>query len=363
MYKRKVDHILAQCLADIEAGRLTAAECLERYPEYREALEPLLALSGEVRALPPVSPTPAFRRSAKQRLRARLEPRRRRAVTIPGWPRWKGRSVATAKQATLRRPAMSWLLIITLIISILTGGGVVTASAEALPGDALYPVKVSLEAAQLMLTFDQGNEVQLRLQFAERRLGEMRALVEQGRYDEIPQALAGFGTQVTEALRGWLRAVEAGEGTEAMAEGLELAFSRHDEVLNELLGQVPEQAQPAIQHAIEVSQTGDAIVRQVMEGTMPAPTPDAVPTWAPRGPQGPEVVPPQGTQPMTPSLPMEAPGGQGPGDDHGSTPEAGTDMPPTEAPEATQPHPSPTGMLPTVTPGMGRAPTWTPPAR
>ncbi len=273
---------------------------------------------------------------------------------------------------------MSWLLAITLIISILTGGGVVTASAEALPGDALYPVKVSLEAAQLMLTFDEGNQVQLRLQFAERRLGEMQALAEQGRYDEIPQALAGFGTQVTEALRGWLRAVEAGEGAEVMAEKLEQAFSHHDEVLNELLGQVPEQAQPAIQRAIQVSQTGDQIVRQVMEGTKPAPMPEALPTWAPRGP---EVVPPQGTQPMTPSPPMEVPGGQGPGDDHGGMQEGGTNLAPpdtaqptagqpgadgtspAETPEPAEVEPDATDMAPSTTPGGGHAPTWTPPVR
>ncbi|HLC89423.1 MAG TPA: hypothetical protein VJG65_00515, partial [Patescibacteria group bacterium] len=46
------------------------------------------------------------------------------------------------------------IAIIVLIISLATGGGVVTAAQNSLPTDALYPVKLAVENFQENLTFN-----------------------------------------------------------------------------------------------------------------------------------------------------------------------------------------------------------------
>jgi hypothetical protein len=40
---------------------------------------------------------------------------------------------------------MTWILIITTLVTLLSGGGIVYTSGDALPGEALYPIKTIVE--------------------------------------------------------------------------------------------------------------------------------------------------------------------------------------------------------------------------
>lgn len=70
-----------------------------------------------------------------------------------------------------------------LAVGVLGLSGVSTASADALPGDALYPVKRSAERAQLALAGSEVNRGQLFFEFARTRLDEA------GRVSGNPEAL------------------------------------------------------------------------------------------------------------------------------------------------------------------------------
>ena len=86
---------------------------------------------------------------------------------------------------------MTWLAIITLLVSLIGGGGAALASGNALPGEALYPVKAALEATQLTLAGD-ASDAELLAEFALERAQEIEGLVAQGDYEDIPEAVLAY---------------------------------------------------------------------------------------------------------------------------------------------------------------------------
>ena len=46
---KKFENILAQHIEDIEAGKSSIEDCLDKYPSIREQLEPLLRINLEIR--------------------------------------------------------------------------------------------------------------------------------------------------------------------------------------------------------------------------------------------------------------------------------------------------------------------------
>jgi hypothetical protein len=122
---------LAECLDAVERDGLTLDDCLARYPEHRAALAELLPLALTLRAAPAVAPSVDFRAHARQRLIARLQPSAP-ATGLRSIGQW-----LAAKPALLRGLAVALLVV-------LLGASVVYVSADALPYDVLYPVKIAV---------------------------------------------------------------------------------------------------------------------------------------------------------------------------------------------------------------------------
>jgi hypothetical protein len=115
----------------------------------------------------------------------RLAPARRPRprLSLPAWrvPRWAFTALT---------------LLLALIVAMTT---VVGASADALPGSALYPVKLAAEDAWLWLT-PARSEPRLHLQLARRRLAEIETLAAEGRFEE--QVFADMADHLEAALAG-----------------------------------------------------------------------------------------------------------------------------------------------------------------
>ncbi len=76
---------------------------------------------------------------------------------------------------------MTTLISVITILGLLLGGtGTVYASQDSLPTDVLYPVKVLTEEVRLELAADPQVEMNLLLGYAQRRVDEIAALVEEG---------------------------------------------------------------------------------------------------------------------------------------------------------------------------------------
>ena len=126
-----ITETLVKCLKSIEQGEMTIEEYLELYPPYPEALEHQSGMA----ATPEATPNPEFRRAARTRLLNLLPNQPIPIQPTIRHPRRIGQFFLK------RRYAMTWVLIITLLASLLGGGGAAYASEATLPGDTLYPVK------------------------------------------------------------------------------------------------------------------------------------------------------------------------------------------------------------------------------
>ena len=226
-----IDEALAWCLESIESGDHSRRECLERYPGLRADLEPLLDLACELRAMPCALPSVDFRLRLRSRLMAQA-----RGRMLPA----RNQARRRARGGFLRR-AGAWAPIGAVIVALFATVGAASASADALPGDFLYPAKLMVEAAQELLTFDEQAEAALHLRFADERLMELEALVESGRLGELDGLVLAFEYHWAEA--------QMADGTPGVGLGIgEIppGFAQHVQVLTGVLLRAPESAQPAL---------------------------------------------------------------------------------------------------------------------
>lgn len=90
---------------------------------------------------------------------------------------------------------MSWIIIITTVLSLVSGGGIVYASSNALPGEVLYPLKTWVEDVRLAVASDD-TDLALHFEFAETRLEEILALLEEGDLELLEETLGGYENHV-----------------------------------------------------------------------------------------------------------------------------------------------------------------------
>src|SRR4030065_287687 len=160
-----------------------------------------------------------------------------------------------------KRLAFSALMAAIVILVFLFGGVSATALAaqSALPGDALYPVKTGLEQTRVALARDAYSEAQLYLQFAQRRLDEINALIQEGRFDDIATAAQEFEAYTNKAIAA-LQVVMAGDPDRAAAlsQQVSTALVRYAQALKGVWVSVPETVKPAVEKAIFASQSGES---------------------------------------------------------------------------------------------------------
>jgi hypothetical protein len=117
-------------------------------------------------------------------------------------PALKPATVAARFRPLFYRPAVTYLAVAVILLIALFGGGYATASAagDALPGDALYPVKLNLEQAHLSLTTNRVRKAELHLEFAQHRMEELNALVALGEYERVAPLANQFNHELSLAL-------------------------------------------------------------------------------------------------------------------------------------------------------------------
>lgn len=195
-----LDSVLDTCLHDIQAGRTTVDECLAKYPETANELEPLLRMAEQLMAAPAVEPSPHFVRSTRARLLNLTPPetapltvpldwglRRRLSDLLAAWQTWRWRRVFVGALAVL-------------IAVVLIGGGTVAASAESLPDHPLYPVKRVVESARLLLAVSPESKAILHVEFAGRRLNEAMAVAQKGQADQAKDLIQEYNSELLSAL-------------------------------------------------------------------------------------------------------------------------------------------------------------------
>jgi hypothetical protein len=146
-----------------------------------------------------------------------------------------------------------------LAATLLSGTGITAATASrALPGDTLYPIKMSVEKTRIGLTGEAPAKVRLSLGYADRRLHEMQDLIAAGRSGEITVAAREYEEHVHQALAA-LDSMSAADQNAAQALAAEISASLADYALA-LAGistALPESERIPIDEAIEYSRAAE----------------------------------------------------------------------------------------------------------
>jgi hypothetical protein len=258
--RKKIEDILNNCLERMFDGE-SIEDCLRDYPWQASELEPLLKTSfALLQKSAAIQPDPEFKARVHSHLQGMLYAKRERAG-IPIWRR-------------------KWAVAMTTVLVILLAGmGTVAASANALPDESLYTVKLATEQTRVALAFSDMDKAELHIRFAERRATEIAEVARQGKSDEIPMLtgqMAGHLDKVVVAEKT-RQAGERGPKLLAPAPVLPSASSEESEdrgeveegyvgelkvmlsdsrarsvnVLQTALAEIPKETKPALEQAIE----------------------------------------------------------------------------------------------------------------
>lgn len=150
------------------------------------------------------------------------------------------------------------ILIATLAVVLIGGTATVAAADNAKPGDTLYGLDRASEQVRETFAFGDTAKAEAKLDQATERLEELEALQNEGASSELlGEASDIYGQSISEAAAAVADAAQSGEGfDEAKANLVAEATQVHLDVLARVLGQVPEEAQEAIENAMEKSEAG-----------------------------------------------------------------------------------------------------------
>jgi len=250
----RMEDILNDCLELIFRGK-SIEDCLASYPEEASELEPLLrtglSLAQKSAA---ISPSPELKASVLSQLQARLYAKEEEArVKVPFW-------------------RMRWVRAVASVAIVLSVGiGTVAASANALPDETLYPLKLTVEQARVSLARSNVSRAELHLQFAEERVYEITRMAGEGKDEQIPGLVERFSSQLEEAVGNaqeaprteegnWLAQVAPSEGGKypggnedaaAISNAIAESSERSSEMLEAALVETPEVGKPTLQQAQE----------------------------------------------------------------------------------------------------------------
>ncbi len=169
--KIKIEDILDNCLERLFKGE-SIDDCLRDYPSQASELEPLLKTSlALLQKSAAIQPNPAFKARVGSQLQGMLLVKREKAEKKAMGSIWRRR----------------WAVAVsTVLVVLLAGIGTVAASADALPDEPLYAVKLATEQARIALAFSDTDRAELHIQFAEQRATEIAEVARKGQVSEIP---------------------------------------------------------------------------------------------------------------------------------------------------------------------------------
>jgi hypothetical protein len=137
-------------------------------------LQEALDTAARLAAVPLVQPREEFRDSLRSRLMEAAAAELPVTVTAP--PGHPGRHAVVREDPGATRRRRRLVAVATGLVLIGGGTGVAAASEQALPGDVLYPVKRTVETAQVGLARGDAAEGRALLERADTRLDEVQAL-------------------------------------------------------------------------------------------------------------------------------------------------------------------------------------------
>lgn len=172
--EQDIELLLDICIEEMHKGK-SIEECLAEYSQYASQLKPLLQLVKQIEDLPQPVPSPEAISSTLINIGKEIA-----QLTITS----ETPVVREKKRKTIsffnifQKPKLMWAFNAALILIVVLFS-VATISANSVPGNILYPVKLATEKVKFLLTFDSYKKAELRLTFSDKRLNEIIAVLQQ----------------------------------------------------------------------------------------------------------------------------------------------------------------------------------------
>jgi hypothetical protein len=156
--------------------------------------------------------------------------------------------IVTAPPAARFVPRRRLAIATACVVTMLGLGGMTSASASSLPGDALYPVKRATEQVQLTFTRGLADRGAFQLELAERRLDEARELSARGQGAQAAESVREFEETAAAGTADLMEAYRADNEPENMVVLNEFT-TRTEEALSALETQLPAEGTAAVDDA------------------------------------------------------------------------------------------------------------------
>jgi len=245
-----IEMILQDCLEKIQNGQSTLEEVLAEHPDLAEELRPSLEAALWFRMhRATLDPRPGFIAASNRRVLEKIH-QEQLAKTQPAPVAGENIFARIWQAMTGERQLVfqAALVFVMLIVMVVGSGGVAYVSQDALPGDLLYRVKLSLEEAQVMFASGEETRAQLHIHLAQRRLVEIQALINQDRLGDIPKIIGLFEDHINQAIKH-MTAVGERDRNKAVALAASLQSTLQDQV--GIFTLLAENASPSIGEQID----------------------------------------------------------------------------------------------------------------
>lgn len=254
----RMEKIFAICLEKIEEG-ISVDEVLEEYPEYREGLKELLTIAKDIEN----APLPRLRDEAVASCLVKVHD----ALQLQKKPVWRARLPRLQWSRLFYFPSPAWVKALAFVlVAILISWGAVNLSADSLPGEPLYPIKLTTEKVRCFLTIEPEGKAKLRLAYSEERAQELvRYLDEKGELNiRVLQAMLDEAALVMENIPR----LRKDKGI-VYCSKLEQLCRFQEEVLEGLKSKVPLTQRQELDNAIQICQHRHEWVGKVIKDKAP----------------------------------------------------------------------------------------------
>jgi len=146
---------------------------------------------------------------------------------------------------------ISFLVLVVLFASPVSAS--VGTKAGIKPSSFFYFFDTAFEKVSMFFTFNPEKKAQKALGYANERLAEAEAVAESNDAEAIKTAIIGYESNITFATEKSKEVKEKGK-TESLLASITDNTSRHQEILNNVLLKVPDEAKEAVTNALEFSQ-------------------------------------------------------------------------------------------------------------
>jgi hypothetical protein len=174
---KQFDEILNECIERIFKGE-SVEVCLDAFPEHAAELEPLLRTAADTHKAADILPRPEFRQRTAYEFQSAVRDMKPDRGGIIKWQ-------------------LRWISVVSVLAAVLVAGsGTIAASADSLPDESLYNVKLFTEGVRLALTPSTLGKAQLYVEFTDTRVEEIVKMADKGDVKNVEQTTERMNTNL-----------------------------------------------------------------------------------------------------------------------------------------------------------------------